>query len=73
MGTADNMEGSFQLENDRPQTPMRKFIESRNNNQKVMFSGMDCLPGQQDLFQTDGGSDEASEDRPSVLVRKEAG
>ncbi len=26
--------------------------------QRNLFSGMDCLPGQMDLFDTDGGSDE---------------
>jgi hypothetical protein len=25
--------------------------------QRVLFAGMGCLPGQDDLFQTDGGQD----------------
>lgn len=27
--------------------------------QRVLFSGLDCLPGQQDLFPTEGGADES--------------
>ncbi len=38
--------------------------------QRVLFSGMDCLPGQLDLFQTDGDAEppnaarDTSEDKP---------
>jgi len=33
--------------------------------QTVLFSGMDCLPGQQDLFETDGRAEpESTEESP---------
>jgi len=43
----------FQLTNPPPK---RKKIDVPNTTgtQKMLLSGLDCLPGQKDLFQTDG-------------------
>jgi hypothetical protein len=35
------------------------FEDNDHCRQGVLFSGLDCLPGQQDLFPTDGGADES--------------
>lgn len=32
------------------------FDDNDRCRQRVLFSGLDCLPGQQDLFPTDGGN-----------------
>lgn len=49
----------FQLSNP-PQSsepkPVKFFTEKAR--QSVLFSGLDCLPGQQDLFPTDGPSED---------------
>lgn len=37
----------------------RETFVSTPGKQKVLFCGMDCLPGQLDLFQTDGPSEKA--------------
>jgi hypothetical protein len=41
----------FQLTNEPPK---RKRPDVPPEKQKVLFSGLDCLPGQLDLFKTDG-------------------
>ena len=46
-------EETFTLTNEEPQPRPRKF-ESDRGQQRVLFSGLDCLPGQLDLFATDG-------------------
>lgn len=43
----------FHLQNEPPQRK-QQVDGNPNNHQKVLFSGLDCLPGQQDLFPTDG-------------------
>lgn len=44
----------FRLVNDKP-TPKPLSIEtSDRTRQKSLFSGLDCLPGQMDLFDADG-------------------
>lgn len=43
----------FTLENDIPEPAPRKFSNSKDT-QRVLFAGLDCLPGQLDLFPTDG-------------------
>ena len=47
-------EEEFTLSNPKPRQPPPKF-ETTPCRQNVLFSGMDCLPGQMDLFATDGG------------------
>lgn len=39
----------FQLTNDRPRPKPLRF-ENDECRQTVLFAGMDCLPGQEDLF-----------------------
>lgn len=47
------MSNPFQLKNETPKPKPRSFTTTEAK-QTVLFSGMDCLPGQKDLFQTDG-------------------
>ncbi len=44
----------FQLRNDAPAAQPAKFESTGGGKQRVMFCGLDCLPGQKDLFATDG-------------------
>lgn len=49
-----NEDQDFKLTNE-PQKPIRDSeLRDEPSRQKVMFAGMDCLPGQMDLFDTDG-------------------
>ena len=43
----------FELTND-PEPHPRQDFHDNDGRQKVLFGGTDCLPGQQDLFSTDG-------------------
>jgi len=43
----------FELTNDKPR-PKPMTFDAKEGKQKVLFSGLDCLPGQMDLFATDG-------------------
>lgn len=43
----------FRLENTPPK-PKPLTFESSKDRQRVLFTGLDCLPGQQDLFDCDG-------------------
>ena len=46
---------SFTLDtNYRPKRQKVKGENNPNNRQAVLFAGMNCLPGQTDLFATDG-------------------
>ena len=53
--------GEFILANDKPRPKPAKWQNS-DARQRVLFAGLDCLPGQQDLFPTDGGADEPHRD-----------
>ncbi len=44
---------TFELGNDKPHKTPPVFL-SNSGTQRVLFSGLDCCPGQLDLFQTDG-------------------
>ena len=44
----------FRLANDQPTAKPLSFENSERTRQRVLFSGLDCLPGQLDLFDTDG-------------------
>lgn len=54
------MSEAFHLTNEEPKRTPWGTPESPKAKQTVMFSGMDCLPGQQDLFPTDGKDREAT-------------
>lgn len=43
----------FQLRNEPP-APRPEQYESTSGRQTVLFAGLHCLPGQGDLFPTDG-------------------
>ncbi|MCC6127414.1 MAG: hypothetical protein IT426_20845 [Pirellulales bacterium] len=45
---------TFVLENAPPKTEPWRGNESENTRQTVLLTGMDCRPGQQNLFETDG-------------------
>jgi hypothetical protein len=47
----------FQLQNEPPKPKPTEFTDN-DGRQRVLFSGLNCLPGQQNLFPTDGGDDE---------------
>ncbi|HEV3023260.1 MAG TPA: hypothetical protein VGX76_12370 [Pirellulales bacterium] len=49
-------EPEFTLANVAPKTKPRP-VENVAASQRVLFAGMDCLSGQKDLFETDGGFD----------------
>lgn len=54
---------SFTLANEAPRPKPPRF-ENNSGRQMVLLAGLGCLPGQRDLFQTDGeasleGPDEA--------------
>lgn len=44
----------FRLVNDKPKPRPVQFENSERTRQQVLFSGLDCLPGQLDLFDVDG-------------------
>ena len=48
----------FRLQNDPPPPPPPKYTEPEPTVQRRLFSGMDCLPGQLDLFATDGPAED---------------
>ena len=44
----------FTLQNDQLRPKPLQLGNNDKSRQKVLFSGLDCLPGQLDLFPTDG-------------------
>jgi hypothetical protein len=48
----------FQLEDDAPRHKPWRGAEHSEETQRVLFTGLDCLPGQLDLFCTDYKEDE---------------
>jgi len=50
----DANEATFQLRNDPPAVKRERFDNNNRSQQAVLFAGLDCLPGQEDLFATDG-------------------
>jgi len=51
-------EEPFTLRNEAPRPKPQRF-ENQGGRQMVLLAGLDCLPGQWDLFQTDGEEEEA--------------
>jgi hypothetical protein len=47
----------FTLANDPPKETPWQPPPTEKARQKALFSGLDCLPGQEDLFPTDGQCD----------------
>jgi hypothetical protein len=50
----------YALTNPPPRLSECRGRQPENTRQTVLFSGLDCLPGQQDLFETDGEAKPAS-------------
>lgn len=48
----------FRLAPPKPPRPKPAEFNTNAGRQKVLFSGLDCLPGQMDLFLTDGTADD---------------
>lgn len=63
----------FTLTNERPRPPLRSvFADNERTKQTMLLSGLDCLPGQLDLFDVDSfpketSDEEASRVSPSIL------
>ena len=51
----------FTLANDPPQLKPARF-ENGEERQRMLLAGLDCLPGQANLFQTDGEGDSAGDE-----------
>lgn len=45
-----NLSDSFALANDPPKQSPKQFAANDKTRQRVLVEGMDCLPGQLDLF-----------------------
>ncbi len=61
------MNETFFLSNNPTPKKPRHFESNDKTRQKLLFSGLDCLPGQMDLFDTDGsptGEKQATDRRP---------
>ncbi len=58
---ANGNSDAFALGNVPPESKPWHGDEPENTRQKVLLSGMDCQPGQLDLFETDGKTGGPSE------------
>ena len=52
--TANPNAEPFQLQSPRVAPRRMKFESSDQSQQRTLFAGLDCLPGQADLFPTNG-------------------
>ena len=62
------MNPEFALTNEPPCPKPARFESNGKTRQKRLFAGLDCLPGQLDLFPTDGcerAEDDQSNGRPA--------
>jgi len=51
-------EARWQLEQTRPKPKPWRGSDPENTRQTLLLSGLDCLPGQQDLFATDSAKED---------------
>lgn len=58
------MTDAFTLTNDPPKPPKGDFPGRDKQQQKVLFTGLDCLEGQTELFSTDYSPNERVDDAP---------
>ena len=49
----EEVQERFELRNDPPRRKPAEF-ENGEGRQQMLLAGLDCLPGQSDLFRTDG-------------------
>ena len=54
----------YRLANDTSAAKPNRFDTSEPRRQMVLFSGLDCLPGQLGLFPTDGSTTEKNDEHP---------
>jgi hypothetical protein len=50
----------YALADPAPRLPKWRGPQPEKLRQTMLFSGMDCLPGQKDLFETDGATEPGS-------------
>ena len=55
------MTDSFELQPPKPVRKVYRSDDSDKQRQNKLFSGVDCLPGQRELFNPDGYEDERDE------------
>ena len=64
---------TFQLSNDQPRPKRAAFDSQPAMSQTVLLCGLDCLEGQQDLFTTNGGTNDDGQNNscnvPSCVVK----
>jgi hypothetical protein len=61
-------EDPWRLTNDGARRSLeRKEVPVVRERQRALFSGLDCLPGQRDLFETDGERVDASAERATTV------
>ena len=53
------MTEQFTLQNDQPCAKPQSIKSNPKTRQKMLLGGLDCLPGQMDLFPTDGYEQDA--------------
>ena len=53
----------YALTNPAPRLPEWRGRQPAATRQTVLLCGMDCLPGQQDLFETDGEAAQTCKDK----------
>jgi hypothetical protein len=61
LATDDGDSAKFVLSNAPPKRKPWRGGEPENTRQSLLVAGMDCQPGQQDLFETDGEAAGSSE------------
>jgi hypothetical protein len=52
----------YTLANPPPRLPEWRGPQPENTRQAMLFAGLDCLPGQRSLFETDGESEQGQID-----------
>ena len=60
------MNGQFALSNEPLRQTPRRIESNPKTRQQVLFAGLDCLPGQLDLFPTDGYEPEVGDSLEST-------
>lgn len=51
---ASEREAGYELDRQPARQPKRATFTSAKTTQRVLLTGLDCLPGQEQLFETDG-------------------
>jgi hypothetical protein len=55
--TQQPVDEPYALTNPPPRPPTWRGREPGDTRQRMLFCGLDCLPGQRNLFETDGQSE----------------